>query len=473
MDDIVIIGAGVVGCAIARELSKYNLNISVVEKNSDVAEGVSKANSGIIHGGFNEKEGTLKCKLNLQGNKMIENLSKDLDFKFIRNGALVLAFDEKEIEKIQYLKSNGDKNGVPNLKILERDEVLKLEKNLNPKVQKALYVETSGIVSPYEMTLAFAENACENGVKFKFNGEVSSIVKEGDCYNLSLKNGEEMKSKLVINAAGLMGGIINNMVSSKKYEINPVKGEYCLFDKEVGTSCEKTLFQVPTELSKGVLITPTVEGNLLLGPNAKAQGTAGTSREGIDEIIEKSKKSIENLPLNKVLNTFSGLRPKIKGDDFIIEEAEGNERFINVIGIDSPGLTAAPAIGCYVAEIIERKMELKKKDNFKSKRKGIVKFSSLSPEKKNEIIAENPAYGKMICKCELVTEGEIIDSIRRPLGATTIDGVKRRTRAMMGGCQGIGCMIPISTILSRELHRDIVSINKNNDNSSVIGFKEE
>lgn len=473
MDDIVIIGAGVVGCAIARELSKYNLNISVVEKNSDVAEGVSKANSGIIHGGFNEKEGTLKCKLNLQGNKMIENLSKDLDFKFIRNGALVLAFDEKEIEKIQYLKSNGDKNGVPNLKILERDEVLKLEKNLNPKVQKALYAETSGIVSPYEMTLAFAENACENGVKFKFNGEVSSIVKEGDCYSLSLKNGEEMKSKLVINAAGLMGGIINNMVSSKKYEINPVKGEYCLFDKEVGTSCEKTLFQVPTELSKGVLITPTVDGNLLLGPNAKAQETAGTSRKGIDEIIEKSKKSIENLPLNKVLNTFSGLRPKIKGDDFIIEEAEGNERFINVIGIDSPGLTAAPAIGCYVAEIIERKMELKKKDNFKSKRKGIVKFSSLSLEKKNEIIAENPAYGKMICKCELVTEGEIIDSIRRPLGATTIDGVKRRTRAMMGGCQGIGCMIPISTILSRELHRDIVSINKNNDNSSVIGFKEE
>lgn len=473
MDDIVIIGAGVVGCAIARELSKYNLNISVVEKNSDVAEGVSKANSGIIHGGFNEKEGTLKCKLNLQGNKMIENLSKDLDFKFIRNGALVLAFDEKEIEKIQYLKSNGDKNGVPNLKILEGDEVLKLEKNLNPKVQKALYVETSGIVSPYEMTLAFAENACENGVKFKFNGEVSSIVKEGDCYSLSLKNGEEMKSKLVINAAGLMGGIINNMVSSKKYEINPVKGEYCLFDKEVGTSCEKTLFQVPTELSKGVLITPTVDGNLLLGPNAKAQETAGTSREGIDEIIEKSKKSIENLPLNKVLNTFSGLRPKIKGDDFIIKEAEGNERFINVIGIDSPGLTAAPAIGCYVAEIIRKKMELKKKDNFKSKRKGIVKFSSLSLEKKNEIIAENPAYGKMICKCELVTEGEIIDSIRRPLGATTIDGVKRRTRAMMGGCQGIGCMIPISTILSRELHRDIVSINKNNDNSSVIGFKEE
>ena len=473
MDDIVIIGAGVVGCAIARELSKYNLNISVVEKNSDVAEGVSKANSGIIHGGFNEKEGTLKCKLNLQGNKMIENLSKDLDFKFIRNGALVLAFDEKEIEKIQYLKSNGDKNGVPNLKILEGDELLKLEKNLNPKVQKALYVETSGIVSPYEMTLAFAENACENGVKFKFNGEVSSIVKEGDCYSLSLKNGEEMKSKLVINAAGLMGGIINNMVSSKKYEINPVKGEYCLFDKEVGTSCEKTLFQVPTELSKGVLITPTVDGNLLLGPNAKAQETAGTSREGIDEIIEKSKKSIENLPLNKVLNTFSGLRPKIKGDDFIIKEAEGNERFINVIGIDSPGLTAAPAIGCYVAEIIRKKMELKKKDNFKSKRKGIVKFSSLSLEKKNEIIAENPAYGKMICKCELVTEGEIIDSIRRPLGATTIDGVKRRTRAMMGGCQGIGCMIPISTILSRELHRDIVSINKNNDNSSVIGFKEE
>lgn len=473
MKDIIIIGAGVVGCSIARELSKYNLDIMLIEKNEDVSEGVSKANSGIIHGGFNEREGTLKAMLNLKGNKIMDKLSKDLDFPFKRNGALVLAFDDKELERVQFLKDNGEKLGVEGLEILNKEDVLNLEENINSNVVGALYIKSSGIVSPYEMTLALAENAFENGVDVKLGSEVINIKKYDDRYKIMLKDGQSIESKMIINCAGIHGAKINNLVNEKKYEINAVKGEYCLFDKIAGTMCEKTLFQVPSELSKGVLVTPTVEGNLLIGPNAKSNENVNTSREGIDEILEKSKKTMENLPQNRILNTFSGLRPKIEGGDFIIKEEDNLENFINVIGIDSPGLTAAPAIGEYVAEIVSNKIKLELKKDFKSTRKGIVRFANLSVEEKNKLISENPSYGKMICKCELITVGEVIDSIKRPLGAKTLDGVKRRTRAMMGGCQGIGCMIPVSTILSKELGIDISEINKNEKSSSAIGYKED
>ena len=312
-----------------------------------------------------------------------------------------------------------------------------------------------------------------NGVEFKLGLAVTDIKREDNGYNLSLNNGENLKAKMVINASGLGGAYLNNLISEFKYEINPVKGEYCLFDKVAGGMCKKTLFQVPSKLSKGVLVTPTVDGNLLLGPNAKADNGISTSRTGIDEIMEKSKKTIKELPLNRVLNTFSGLRPKVESEDFIIEEAKDNPNFINVIGIDSPGLTAAPAIATYVIDLISDKIQLTKKENFKSTREKMIRMADLSIEEKNKLIKENPSYGKMVCKCEFVTEGEIIDSIKRPLGATTLDGIKRRTRAMMGGCQGTGCMIPISMILSKTLNIDISEVNKNSKSSTVVGFKED
>lgn len=472
MKDITVIGAGVVGCAIARELSRYDLDIAVIDKNEDVAEGISKANSGIIHGGYNEKKGTLKAKLNLEGNEMMDELASKLQFPFKRNGALVLAFSEDELKRVKELKTNGEKIGVKGLEILNKEEVLNLEKNINKDVLGALYVKSSGIVSPYEMTLAFGENAVENGVEFILGQGVVDIKKENEIYELSLEGGTTLKSKMVINAAGLGGGFLNNLVSEVKYEINPVKGEYCLFDKIAGTLCEKTLFQVPSELSKGVLVTPTVDGNLLVGPNAKSSKSIETSREGIDEILDKSKKTMKDIPVDRVLNTFSGLRPKVSGGDFIIEEAKDAKNFINVIGIDSPGLTAAPAIAKYVVNLVSNNINLNEKENFKETRTKMIRMSELSIEEKNKLIAKNPSYGKMVCKCEFVTEGEIIDSIKRPLGATTIDGVKRRTRAMMGGCQGGGCIIPISMILSKELGIDISEVNKNSKSSTVVGFKE-
>ena len=473
MRDIIVIGAGVVGCSIARELSKYNLDVLVVEKNSDVSEGVSKGNSGIVHAGYNEKIGTLKAKLNIEGNKIFDDLSRDLQFPFKRNGAFILAFSDEEMKTLESLKENGEKLGVEGLEILTREEALNIEPNLNKEIVGVLNVKTSGIVSPYEMTIALAENAAENGVEFKLNSKVTNIEKISEGYKVTLNNKELVSGKIIINASGLEGAFLNNLVSMSKREINPVKGEYCLFDKVAGAMINKTLFQVPSKLSKGVLVTPTAEGNLLVGPNAVEGKTLETSREGIDEILDKSKKSVEELPLARILNTFSGIRPKTNHGDFIIEEVEDAKNFINVIGIDSPGLTAAPAIGVYVVNMIKDKLDLIEKKNFKKTREKIARFAELSLEEKNRLIKEKPAYGHMVCKCEFVTEGEIVEAIHRPIKALTVDAIKRRTRASMGGCQGVGCTLPISKILSRELGIDISDINKNSEGSPVIGFKED
>ncbi|MGM8273651.1 NAD(P)/FAD-dependent oxidoreductase [Clostridium perfringens] len=473
MRDIIVIGAGVVGCSIARELSKYNLDVLVVEKNSDVSEGISKGNSGIVHAGYNEKIGTLKAKLNIEGNKIFDDLSRDLQFPFKRNGAFILAFSDEDMNILESLKENGEKLGVEGLEILTREEALNIEPNLNKEIVGVLNVKTSGIVSPYEMTIALAENAAENGVEFKLNSKVTNIEKISEGYKVTLNNKELVSGKLIINASGLEGAFLNNLVSMSKREINPLKGEYCLFDKVAGAMINKTLFQVPNKLSKGVLVTPTAEGNLLVGPNAVEGKTLETSREGIDEILDKSKKSLEELPVARILNTFSGIRPKTKEGDFIIEEVEDAKNFINVIGIDSPGLTAAPAIGVYVVNMIKERLDLVEKKNFKKTREKIVRFAELSLEEKNKLIKEKPAYGHMVCKCEFVTEGEIVEAIHRPIKALTVDAIKRRTRASMGGCQGIGCTLPISKILSRELGIDISDINKNSEGSPVIGFKED
>ena len=473
MRDIIVIGAGVVGCSIARELSKYNLDVLVVEKNSDVSEGISKGNSGIVHAGYNEKIGTLKAKLNIEGNKIFDDLSRDLQFPFKRNGAFILAFKDEEMKTLESLKENGEKLGVEGLEILTREEALNIEPNLNKEIVGVLNVKTSGIVSPYEMTIALAENAAENGVEFKLNSKVTNIEKISEEYKVTLNNKEVVSGKIIINASGLEGAFLNNLVSMTKREINPVKGEYCLFDKVAGAMINKTLFQVPNKLSKGVLVTPTAEGNLLVGPNAVEGRTLETSREGIDEILDKSKKSIKELPVARILNTFSGIRPKTKEGDFIIEEVEDAKNFINVIGIDSPGLTAAPAIGVYVVNMIKERLDLVEKKNFKKTREKIVRFAELSLEEKNKLIKEKPAYGHMVCKCEFVTEGEIVEAIHRPIKALTVDAIKRRTRASMGGCQGVGCTLPISKILSRELGIDISDINKNSEGSPVVGFKED
>ncbi|SCJ05871.1 L-2-hydroxyglutarate oxidase LhgO [uncultured Clostridium sp.] len=473
--DVVIIGAGIVGCAIARELSKYDLNVAVIEKENDVATGISKANSGIIHAGFNERKGTLKAKFNIEGNKMYDSLSHELNFTFKRNGAFVLAFNDDELYKLKTLKCNGEVLGVEGLEILSKEEVKSLEPNISDQIVAALYAPTSGIVSPYEVTIALAENACKNGVEFIFDANVIDIEKTELGYTIVLKDGRCINSTIVINAAGINSDEINNMISDNKYILHPVKGEYFLLDKVAGKLINKTIFQVPNEVSKGVLVTPTADGNLLIGPTAKGidnKSALESTKVSLDEILDKSFKSIPNIPTARILTTFAGLRPHLDYNDFIIEEVKDNENFISLVGIESPGLTAAPAIAVYVRDMLSKKIDLKENIYFYPYREKVIKFTELSLEEKNKLIAKNPAYGRMICKCELITEGEIVDAINRPLGARTVDGVKRRTRATMGGCQGIGCLLPISKIISRELGIDITEVTKNSKCSPVVGFKE-
>lgn len=470
MYDVIIIGAGVSGCAIARELSAYDRKIAVLEKASDVCEGTSKANSGIVHAGYDAKPGSKKAELNLRGNALMENLSKQLDFPFRRNGSLVLCFEEGDREQLQELLERGRKNGVEGLRIVEGEELLGLEPNLSPKAAAALYAPTGGIVCPFGLTVALAENACINGVEFYLNTEVQKIAKSEDGYRLETTEGV-FSGRVVINAAGVHADTFHNMVSRQKLHITPRKGEYCLFDKTVGDYVSHTVFQLPTKYGKGILVTPTVHGNLLVGPTAEDvedREGVNTTASGLADVLQKGALSVRNIPAGKMITSFAGLRAHEDGGDFIIGEAEDAKGFIDVAGIESPGLTCAPAIGEYVADIVQGIMPAEKKKDFIAERKGIPSMASAGKEEKQKLIHENPAYANVICRCELVTEGEIVDAIRRPLGATTLDGVKRRTRAGMGRCQAGFCSPKTVEILARELGKDIGEITKSGGDSKVL-----
>ncbi len=471
MFDVTIIGSGVTGTAVARELSKYNLKTCVVEKAIDVASGTSKANSGIVHAGEDPIPGTLKAKMNVRGNEMFDKLQEEIDFPFKRNESFVLCFDEKDIEKLEELRQRGLKNGLPDtMEILNREEALKLEPNLSEYVVAALRLPTGGIVSPYEFNIALAESAAMNGVEFKLETEIIDIEKKQDGYILKTNKGD-IETKVVVNAAGVFGDKINNMVSEKKYHITARKGEYLLFDKTVGDMVERTIFQLPTKMGKGVLVTPTADGNLLLGPTSvdvEEKDDFQTTREGLDTVAEKAKLSIKEIPMRQVITSFAGLRAHEENSDFIIGEAEDAENFINAIGIESPGLTSAPAIGEYIREMIVKKLKPEENKEFNPIRKDIPKFREMTNEERKEMIKENSAYGKIVCRCEVVTEGEIRDAIRRPLGAKTVDGIKRRTRAGMGRCQSGFCSNKIVEILAEELGIKRNEVTKFGGNSKIL-----
>ncbi|MFA9396975.1 MAG: NAD(P)/FAD-dependent oxidoreductase [Clostridiaceae bacterium] len=470
MYDITIIGAGVIGCNIARELSKYDLNICVVEKSIDVASGTTKANSAIIHAGHDAKPGTLKAKLNARGNLMYDKLSEELDFPFKRNGSLVLCFDKEGVSVLEELNKQGQENGIKDLEILDKERLFEMEPNLNKNVYAALYAPTGGIVCPYEMTIALAENAYDNGVIYNFETRVLDIRKDDEGFIITT-NKEEIKTKLIINAAGVFADNINNMVSEIKFNIIPRKGEYCLFDKEAGALTTKTLFQIPTKMGKGVLITPTVDGNLLIGPNAidiQDKDDLNTTKEGLDDVLDKAKITLNNIPSRQIITSFSGLRAHSDVGDFIIGEREDVPNFINAAGIESPGLSSSPAIAEMVEEIVFEKLNPKKKDNYNPIRKGIPKFRELNNEERKKLIKENPLYGKIICRCETVTEGEIVEAMKRPLGAKTLDGIKRRTRAGMGRCQSGFCSTKLVEIMARELNMSPTDITKYGGNSNIL-----
>lgn len=466
--DVIIIGAGVIGCAVARELSKYKANILVLEKEEDVCEGTSKANSGIVHAGFDAKENTLKAKLNVEGSRMMFELAEDLEFDIEKNGSLVLCFEEAQKNQIEDLYQRGIHNGVKNLAILNKEEVLKLEPGISEDIVCALHAPDAGIVCPFSLTYALAENAADNGVKFIFNTKAESIEKTNEGWLVNHK----YKAKALINAAGVYGDEISNLHEPSNFSITPRKGEYFLLDKEAGSLCSHTLFQLPGPLGKGILITPTVHGNLLVGPTALDQEDkedVSVGQQGMDKIKAQAGHILKDVPFYKTITSFSGLRAHGNTGDFVIDE--GKDGFFNVIGIESPGLSSAPAIGKMVADFCRDYLDLEKKDHFISKRKKIQRTNIKNPQTWNEMIEQNKDYGEIICRCETITKGEIVDALTRSVPAVSIDGIKRRVRAGMGRCQGGFCMPKVMEIIAEVQNQKFEDIQKSNENSKIITGK--
>jgi glycerol-3-phosphate dehydrogenase len=466
--DICIIGAGAVGCAIAQQLSKYELDVCVIDKEEDVCSGTTKANSAIVHAGFDAVPGTLKAKMNVRGAELIRQLSKTLDFQYKQNGSLVLCFDENDMPKLNELYERGIKNGVSELSIISGDEARKLEPALSDKVVAALLAKSAGIVCPFGMTFAFAENAAANGVQFRFLTEVSDIKADGNGYVISTNKGD-IKAKYVVNAAGVYSDRLHNAVSDDKIKIIPRRGEYVLLDKDTGDLVSHTVFQLPTKYGKGVLVTPTVHGNLLVGPSADDiddREDTQTTAAGTSSVKERALMSVPDIPYNKTITGFSGVRAHLDSGDFIIGETK--DGFFDAAGVESPGLTAAPAIGEYLAGMIVKKCGAKKKDNYISTRKNIPHVAELAPDERTKLIKQNPKYGNIICRCENISEGEIVDAIHRVPGAVSLDGIKRRVRQGMGRCQAGFCTPAAIAILARELKIDEKDVAKNRPGSEQI-----
>lgn len=474
MIDVAIIGAGVIGCAIARELSRYRLSICVLEKDSDVAEGTSKANSGIVHAGYDAAPGSQKAKFNAKGSAMFPSLTRELDVPYKQNGSMVVSFSPEDNARLEKLFENGMRNGINDLELLDREQALAVCPRLSENVLAALYAKTAGIVCPYELTIALAENAFSNGVRFHFNSRVNGIARIKGGYRLTLDTGDVIETRTVVNAAGLYADEINNMISENKMKIIPRKGEYCLFDRMEEETIQQTIFQMPTAMGKGVLVTKTVDGNLLAGPNAvdvKGKDEVETTREGLEYVLRTAALSIGRLPEKQIITSFAGLRAHLESEDFEIGELPDAEGFFNVAGIESPGLSSAPAIGEGVAEMVANRLSAKPNPSFDPIRNGIPKFREMSNDERARLIAEDPAYGRVVCRCETVTEAEIVNAIHRPLGASTIDGIKRRTRAGMGRCQSGFCTTRVLEILERELNVPRTSVTKCGKGSELLSGK--
>lgn len=468
--DVAIIGGGVIGCAIARELSRYRLSVCLIEKEEDVCSGTSKANSAIIHAGFDAEPNTLKAKMNVQGSRMMPSLAKELDIRYEQNGALVLCFSQQDMSRLEELYERGIKNGVEGLRMISGDEARAMEKNLSPEVVAALYAPTSGIVCPFELTVALAENACVNGVEFHMNERVLELRREKEEYILKTSRGM-LKARCVVNAAGVYADEINNMLSARKLNITPRKGDYCLLDRTAGGHVAATIFQLPGKYGKGVLVTPTVHGNLLIGPSAvdvEDKDCTATASRDLSDVIRLSALSVKGIPYNKTITSFCGLRAHEAGGDFILGEAQDASGFFNAAGIESPGLSSAPAVGAYIAAQIVKKLDAQIKTDFQPTRRAIPRLSEMDNATRAHLIQENPLYGKIVCRCEQISEGEIIDAIHRPVGAVSMDGVKRRVRAGMGRCQGGFCTPRVMEIIARELKRPLASVCKNTAGSELL-----
>ena len=467
MFDVAVIGAGVVGSLIARKLSSFNLRICILEKENDIAMGSTRANSAIVHAGFDAKEGSLKARFNVLGSEMMEQTAKELGVKYNRNGSLVIGFDEDDRKTLSELLARGNANGVRDLRIIEGEELWKIEPNLSKDVICALYAPTGAIICPYELAIAAVGNAMDNGTELKLDFEVSSIEMKEGFYGIRSKK-ESVEAKYVINAAGIFSDRIAKMVGDDSFEIKPRRGEYILLDKECGSLVNTTVFRTPSKMGKGILVSPTVDGNLLLGPTSEDiedKTDKKTTAEGFSKIIKEANENVEKLPMNKTITSFCGLRAVGSTGDFVINTPA--ENFINVAAIESPGLTSAPAIAEHIADMLSEMTELSAKETYDPTRKSMHWFRELDMNEKNEVIKRDRSYGKIVCRCEEITEGEILEAIRTNPKPRDLDGVKRRTRSQMGRCQGGFCSPQIVELLARELGVSTLEVTKFGGESKI------
>lgn len=468
MYDAVIVGGGAVGCAVARWLSRYRLRICLAERGEDVCVGTSKANSAICHAGFDAPIGSAKARFNVAGSRMMEALSLELDFPYRRCGALVLCFDEADIPRLEELKRRGERNGVEGLTVLDRASLRRQEPRVSPEAAAALYAPTSAIICPFGMTIALAENAAANGCEFRFDTEVRRIRREGGHFLLETNRGT-LESRVAIAAAGVYGDALHNQLCETKLTIVPRRGEYCLLDRRDGELVQHTIFQLPSAMGKGVLVSPTVHGNLLVGPTAVDQeekDCTATTAAGLRRVAETAARSVPSLPMRDVITSFAGLRAHLTGgdDDFIVgESADG---FFEAVGIESPGLSSAPAIGRYLAELAAAKLDAVEKDDFIPERRSIPRPREMDLAARQALIEKDPAYATVVCRCEQITEGEIREAIRR--GARSLDGVKRRVRAGMGRCQGGFCTPRVLELLHQELGVPMTELTKGGGESRLL-----
>lgn len=468
--DILIIGSGICGCATARALSRFNSSIIVIDKGNDIAEGATKANSGIIHAGYDAVPGTKKADYNVRGAKIYPDLCKELSVPYRQCGAVVIAFDEAQKQVLAELEQRGIQNGVSGLEILSREALLQLEPNLNPDVICGLSVPTSAIISPYEMAFALADDAALNDVLFYFDEEVLSVEKNRESFTVRTKK-NTFSCKVLVNCAGSSGAFIHNQLSAVQLSMTHRRGQYYLLDRAAQQPFSRTIFQCPSTMGKGVLVTPTVHGNLILGPNAEDiedPDDTATTATGLSEVLQKAKKSWPQLSIRTNITNFSGIRAHLSSDDFIVGPDESCKGYFEAIGIESPGLSSAPAIAEDLSGMISDWLKLEKKKKLIPYTAPSRPFNEMNSDERSAAIQKNPQHGNIVCRCETVTEAEIRDAIRRPVGARTIDGVKRRTRAGMGRCQGGFCLPRVAAIISEETGIPLTEITKNGPDSPLL-----
>ena len=470
--DILIVGAGITGTALAREMSRYNASVTVIESGSDVAEGATKANSGIVHAGYDAIPGTLKAKYNVRGAAMFPELCERLSVPYQRCGALIVGFDDKDKETLENLLLRGKQNGVSGLRMITGEEAVLLEPSLNPEISIALEVETSAIVSPYELAFALADDAAVNGTVFIFNQELSAVsLDQNGRWQIKTVQGESICCKAFVNCAGSSGAMIHNLISGEKLNMIHRRGQYYLLDRAAKLPFSRTIFQCPTAMGKGVLVSPTVHGNLLLGPNAEdisdPLDTATTSA-GLEHVQNMARRTWPSLSTRSNITNFSGVRAHLDCDDFRIGPVAGAEGAFEAIGIESPGLSSAPAVAESLSLCIADYLKLQKKTNIIASEKQPKPFNEMTDAERDEAVRSDPDYGNIVCRCEVVTEAEIRRAIRRPVGARTIDGVKRRTRAGMGRCQGGFCSPRVAGIIAEELSIPLSEVTKNGKNSYLL-----